>query len=352
VNIAVFAGHRADWSHLEHVCTAIPDRQLIVTDALLNSITEGIADVHCIVTVPPTRTLLETVESMGAIQGQVARILSRHRPRALLLYGDRSETAAAAIAGSTLGLPVAHIEGGDETYGGCPDDNFRHAITKLASLHFATNSESAIRIVNMGEEAWRVHEVGLPVLDCKPADDVRERYGVAAPILYCEHPVGGVSHMVESMAALGRLHDEGYDVIAIRPNGDAGSDLGALNRLRQYHSRVQVFGNIPTADYHGLLSVALCVVGNSSAGIKEAPAFGCPCINVGERQKGRLRGANVVDVPHDSEAIYAAIKRCDDLEWRGKLRRSASPYGRGGASKKIAEVLRHADFSKRKKVAA
>lgn len=348
--VAIFSGHRAEWSHLEHVCAAIPDRQLIVTSTLLTQVEEGIADVDHIVHAAPTRTLLETVESMAGVQREVARVLSATRPDVLLVYGDRCETAAAAFAGCALGVPVAHIEGGDETYGGCADDNLRHAITKLASLHFATNAESAIRIVNMGEEAWRVHEVGLPVLDgaVTDADEVRRKYGLhGGPLaVFCMHPVGGIDRSYEVLAAILRMVSFiGLQVVTIAPNGDAGS--------APYNWTLPTLSNIPRADYHGLLAIADCVVGNSSAGIKEAPAFGCPCVNIGDRQKGRLRGANVIDLGHDADAIYAAIRKCvTDLPWRAAVRRAASPYGGRGASAKIATVLGYADLVSRKKVAA
>jgi UDP-N-acetylglucosamine 2-epimerase (non-hydrolysing)/GDP/UDP-N,N'-diacetylbacillosamine 2-epimerase (hydrolysing) len=213
----------------------------------------------------------------------------------------------------------------------------------------------------MGEEAWRVHDVGLPVLDGKATtpDELREKYGLwpGRPVaVFCMHPVGGIGRAYEACDAVDMAStDLGLQVVAIAPNGDAGADNieQEFARISSGYRNIHMHGNIPRADYHGLLQIADCVIGNSSAGIKEAPAFGCPCVNIGDRQKGRLRGANVIDVGHDADEIYAAIVRCvTDMPWRAAVRRAPSPYGGAGASRRIATVLGYADLTRRKKVTA
>jgi UDP-N-acetylglucosamine 2-epimerase (non-hydrolysing)/GDP/UDP-N,N'-diacetylbacillosamine 2-epimerase (hydrolysing) len=265
-----------------------------------------------------------------------------------------------------MGIPTAHVEGGDYTEGGALDDTVRHAMTKLAHLHFTTNEHAAERVRRLGEEEWRVFNVGLPALDlaaasefASPAEITRElALDPARPVvLFCQHSVAteardAARQVQPALAALARLASAGHQVIITYPNNDAGgraiiqaihATFGAS--VGDRHPNVQIHQSLGRHRFHGVLNLigrvgAGAFVGNSSALIKETPFFGCPAVNVGPRQQGRLRGDNVIDVEYDETRIYAAIERCAaDAGFRTHCRGCKNPYGAGNAGPRIAEVL-------------
>lgn len=303
-----------------------------------------------------------TAQAIGTGILSVGRILAELKPDFLLIYGDRYETFAAAIAGSQLSIPVAHVEGGDYTEGGALDDSVRHAITKLSHLHFATNTQAVQRLTGLGEEPWRINNVGLPVLDLVSAgvyaspEEVAKRLDLdlSLPIvLFCQHSVAtefdqAGKQTVPSLTALETLAGQHYQVIITHPNSDAGGRriLKELHDLEQRQIPGITFRpSLGRYLFHGVLNVIGQVgrgacVGNSSGGIKETPAFGCPSVNIGSRQRGRLRGTNVIDVPYEADATVAAIQRCvEDQEWRSHCRHCVNPYGRGDSGARVAEIL-------------
>lgn len=307
-------------------------------------------------------TLYATAQAIGTGVLSLSRILDELRPDILLMCADRFEGFAAVITGTQMGIPTAHIEGGDITEGGALDDSVRHAITKLAHLHFTTNPDASRRVIALGEEPWRVHTVGLPMLDLvaegmfAPASEVLARYALdpARPIVcFTQHSVATEFEMAAeqirpSLQVLEKLARDGYQIIITYPNNDAGGRkiISVLEELRERHvPEVRFYKSLGRYFYHGLLNVCgrtgrgVCV-GNSSSGIKETPAFGCPVVNIGARQNGRLRAENVIDVPYDAARIEAAIRRCiEDESWRAHCRTCENPYGKGNAGWKISEIL-------------
>jgi UDP-N-acetylglucosamine 2-epimerase (non-hydrolysing)/GDP/UDP-N,N'-diacetylbacillosamine 2-epimerase (hydrolysing) len=306
-------------------------------------------------------TLFATAQAIGTGVLSISRILEELRPDLLLVYADRFESFAALIAGTQMTIPTAHVEGGDYTDGGALDDSVRHAMTKLAHLHFTTNAQAAERVRRLGEEPWRVFDVGFPVLDLVVAGlyaSVEETAGdlgldLARPVvLFCQHSVTSeFDHAAEqvrpSLAALEDLAQDGYQIIVTYPNSDAGGrriieEICALAARRV--PGIQVVKSLGRRGFHGVLNVigqsTGALVGNSSAGIKETPAFRCPAVNIGSRQRGRLRADNVIDAPYDRDAIVRAIRRAvEDTDFRERCRRSVNPYGAGNAGPRIAEVL-------------
>lgn len=307
-------------------------------------------------------SLHATARAIGAGILSLSRTLEDLRPEFLLVPGDRYEGFAAVIAASQMNIPVAHLEGGDYTEGGALDDSVRHAMTKLAHIHFTTNEQSAERVRKLGEEDWRVHNVGLPILDLAAAgdyatpDEVRTSLPIdlSRPvILFCQHSVstefGQAEAQVQpSLDALEILALKGYQVIITYPNNDVGGRT-IIQQIRAFQKKnfpnVVVRTSLGRYLYHGVLNAigrigrGACV-GNSSSGIKETPFFGCPVVNVGSRQQGRLRGTNIIDVAYDSEAIAFAVERCvEDDEWRVRCQESENPYSAGDAGAQIAEVL-------------
>jgi UDP-hydrolysing UDP-N-acetyl-D-glucosamine 2-epimerase len=307
-------------------------------------------------------TLFATAQAIGTGILSLSRILDDLRPDFLLVYADRYESFAAMVTGTQMNIPTVHIEGGDYTEGGALDDSVRHAMTKLAHLHFATNLEAAERIRRMGEEPWRVTVVGLPSLDLVAAGlyadpgETQATLGLdfARPIvLFCQHSVTTEFEQSEAQAgpslkSLELLAGQGYQVIITYPNNDAGGRriMQLIQVLEERHiHNIKVFKSLGRYRFHGVLNVIGrigrgAMVGNSSAGIKETPGFGCPSVNIGSRQQGRLRANNVIDVSYDAESIAAAIRRCvDDDEFRRQCQTCENPYGAGNAGPRIADVL-------------
>ncbi len=290
-------------------------------------------------------TLVATARAIGSGILSLGPALERLRPDWLLVYGDRYESLAAMIAGTQMGIPTAHVEGGDYTEGGALDDSVRHAMTKLAHVHFPTNDAAAERILRLGEEPWRVHTVGLPSLDLVVAgqyaepDEVAMELGLDAErpvVLFCQHSVAteaekAAAQVSPSLEALEALALQGVQVILTYPNSDAGG----RRMIEQIEQRsecdgIRIVKSLGRRRFLGVLDLIGrhgrgAFVGNSSAGIKETPIFGCPVVNVGPRQRGRLRGENVLDVPYDAVAIVAATMRCiEDDGFRARCRMGAT----------------------------
>ncbi|TMQ50371.1 MAG: UDP-N-acetylglucosamine 2-epimerase (hydrolyzing) [Candidatus Eisenbacteria bacterium] len=306
--------------------------------------------------------LFGTAQAIGSGVLSVSGILNELRPDFVVVYADRFESFAALIASTQMSMPTAHIEGGDYTEGGALDDSVRHAMTKLAHLHFTTNEQAAERVRNMGEEPWRVFNVGFPALDLVAAglyanrEEVLEQFGLDASrpvVLFCQHSVAtefdkAAEQVVPALEALEVIARKGYQVILTYPNNDAGGRR-IIAVLEEFASagvpNVQCVKSLGRHHFHGVLNLIGrvgrgCFVGNSSAGIKETPAFGCPAVNIGTRQQGRLRAANVIDVPYSQSSIVDAVRRCvEDEMFRHTCQTCVNPYGAGNAGPRIAEVL-------------
>ena len=313
-------------------------------------------------------TLFSTAQAIGTGVLSLSQILDELRPDFLVVYADRYEGFSAMVAGTQMNIPTAHIEGGDYTEGGALDDSVRHAMTKLAHLHFATNEQAVARILRLGEETWRVFNVGQPSLDLVNAglyaspEEVAVTLGIIPErpvLLFCQHSVTtefeqAVEQVGPSLDALRTMAGEGYQVLVTYPNNDAGGRriVQEIEKLRG-SANILIVPNLGRHVFHGVLNVIGRIgkgafVGNSSAGIKETPAFGCPSVNIGSRQQGRLRADNVLDVPYDSAAILAAVHRCvEDERFRLQCKSCKNPYGAGNAGPRIAEVLATIPLDKR-----
>ncbi len=306
---------------------------------------------------------VSTAQAIGSGVLAISRALDEIRPDIMVVYADRFEGFAAVIAASQMNIPTAHIEGGDLTEGGALDDSVRHAMSKLAHLHFTTNQQATNRILAMGEEAWRVHTVGFPAIDLisegrfAGAEEVKEKLklDLARPVvLFTQHSITtefehAAVQVWPSIQAMRQLAEQGVQVVLTYPNNDTGGPaiITELAALAKYSlPDIQVHRSLGRHLYHGVLalardpSVRVACVGNSSSGIKETPAFGCPTVNIGSRQSGRLRGANVIDTEYDQGEIAAAVMRClHDKAFRTTCRNTDNPYYLGDAGKKISAVL-------------
>lgn len=289
-------------------------------------------------------------KTIGVAMLGLADVLGRLRPDLLLLIADRFEMLAPAAAALALRIPIAHIEGGDVSEGAI-DEAVRNALTKLGHLHFTTTETARRRVIAMGEEPWRVHRVGAPSLDHLRRSTLPDRgqleaaLGVALDrptILVVYHPVTlERDTTVEADALFAALARFPQQILFAFPNADAGS-RALIERARAFcggRGGAGLFVNLAPALYWSLLREAAVLVGNSSSGIMEAASLGKPVVDVGIRQQGRERGANVIDAPARADAIAAAIRRALSPGFAASLGDLQNPYGDGRAAAGIVDVL-------------
>lgn len=279
----------------------------------------------------------------------ITKILRKKKHDFILVLGDRGEMLAASIAGAHMNIPVIHVGGGYVS--GSIDDRLRDAITIFSDIHFTPNKKSAERVIALGAKPSSVYVVGAPDLDAirnkefaKPKEIARKFHLdlTKSIILVSQHPVTteveeSGDQMRETMEAVVEM---GMQTIVINPNADAGGRrmLRVINESKNVPF-VQIYRNVPYASHLGLMNVADVMVGNSSAGIIEAPSFGLPVVNIGTRQEGRERAENVIDVGYDRKEIIVALKRALTPEFKRIAKSCKNPYGDGKTGEKIVNIL-------------
>ena len=287
-------------------------------------------------------------KSLGVFMIQLPEILKQMGADMILIAGDRGEQLIGAIVGAHLYIPTAHIQGGELS--GNIDGVARHAITKFAHIHFAANEDAARRVLSLGEEPHRVHNVGAPMLDelvggfITPAAQIYKKFNLkkGEPIIIfvyhstTEELSSLESQMNEIMPAVSKF---GYQTVVILNNSDAGSKIIRRKILEHKKSFMTLYPNVKRQNYAGLLNVASAIVGNSSSGILEAPTFALPAVNIGNREHGRLQGANVINVGYDSKEIEVAIRKALNPKFKERLKKMPNPYGDGKSSKRIVDIL-------------
>ena len=365
--IGVVTVSRSDYGHLRPVLEALrraPDLELLLLVAGMHLASEfglTVRDIEADGFPISARVEMlgggDTPEAVAAATGRgvagFGEAFARLRPDVVVVLGDRFEMLAAAVAALPFALPVAHIHGG-EVSEGAMDNQIRHAITKLAHLHFASAEPHARRIAAMGEEPWRIHTVGAPGLDRLATTEPLPRAALARErglpeagpwLLVTFHPVtleyrDTAAHIDELLAALEKT--DGFIVITY-PNADTAGRL-IIERIEEFAGRhprrCRLAKSLGERLYLSLLRHADLMIGNSSSGLIEAPTFGLPVVNVGSRQRGRLRGANVIDVEPSREDILRGIEAAQALPFRVRARAAANPYGDGHAAPRVVDVLR------------
>jgi len=283
----------------------------------------------------------------------MVKAFSSLQPDVVVVLGDRFEILAAAQAAMLTRRPIAHIHGGEATEG-VMDDAIRHAVTKLAHLHFVAADAYRHRVIQMGEEPKRVFTVGalgldpIASLDLPGRAELEKEIGFALgegyllvtyhPVTLADDPMRGAR---ELLAAVDQFQQR--RVLFTGVNADAGH-LSVSRLISGYvaaHAdRAVLRASLGSRLYLAAVKHAAAVVGNSSSGLIEAPCFSVPTVNVGDRQRGRLRGESVVDVPEERTAITAAIRRACDPQFRAGINPARSPYGAPGAARRIRDVLR------------
>ncbi len=301
----------------------------------------------------------ESPTSMAKTTGlgvlELATVFDNLKPQIVVTVADRYETLATAVAASYMNITLAHVQGGEVS--GSIDEKVRHAVTKLSDVHLVATKLAAERVIRMGEDPQSVHCTGCPSVDlaadmgAAPALDFDpiQKYGGVGPsldlskgyVVVMQHPVTteyeqARRHVTETLNAVAEL---GLPAAWFWPNVDAGSD-GTSTGIRAFREAVaprniHFFKNMVPTDFLRLIYNSRVLVGNSSVGIREASFLGVPVVNIGTRQAGRERGANVIDVDYDRTEILDAMRKQLD---HGRYGRDTT-YGDGSAGKRIADVL-------------
>lgn len=293
---------------------------------------------------------LGMAKTIGVAVLGLADSLDRIRPDLLLVVADRYEMLAPASVALALRIPVAHVEGGEISEGAI-DDAVRNALTKLSHVHFTSTEAARRRVIGMGEEEWRVHRAGAPSLDhlrrrrLVDRAELEARLGLSLSeptLLVSYHPVTLARDTLEEADALfSALGSVTGQLLFCHPNADAGS-RALVERERAFlaaRGSGRVFVNLDPLTYWSLLRHVEAFVGNSSSGLMETPSFALPTVNVGVRQRGRERAANVLDAPAEAKAIRKRIAEARSPRFRRSLEGMTNPYGDGCASARIVEVL-------------
>ena len=291
-------------------------------------------------------------KSMGLGLIGFAQAYDRVLPDVLLVLGDRFEMHAGALAALPFKIPIAHIHGGEISEGAF-DDALRHSITKLSHLHFVSTEEYARRVMQMGEEPWRVSVSGAPSLDnlrnvaLLGRQELEARFGLflkGDPLLVTYHPVTleyeqTEWQMSELLAAIQALD---LPVVFTLPNADTNGRVikRMMENCVKEHPKARIVDNLGTQGYFSLMACAVAMVGNSSSRIIEAPSFKLPVVNIGTRQDGRVRSKNVLDVGYSRAEIREAITRAISPGFRAGLDGLVNPHGDGHAAERIVGKLK------------
>lgn len=315
-------------------------------------------------------TLLNTdretqrVKGVGFLTTALSQTCEREKPDFLLVLGDREESIATCLVGNYMNILTIHIGGGDPVFGNA-DDPIRFACSKLAHIHCTTSQNYADNLLKIGEDSFRIVNSGntsYPNIHKEPAKTRKEiskflDFDIENTdyVVFLKHPLS--SEVKEAYRQM-KISLDGVEkvvtkknikVVGIYPNTDPGSFmiLDAINEIQ--NSNIRFFKTLPRDFFINIMRNALCLVGNSSMGILEAPFYKLPVVNIGNRQKGRLNAGNVEFVSYEKEKIYKAInKACFNDKYRDKIKKIKNPYGDETSSQKIVKFVKRIDVKDRK----
>ena len=367
--ICFVIGSRANYSSIKSVMTAVKlDKHLtfqliLSTSSVLQrygNVSEVIEDDgfrvdEKVFNLIEGETPLTMAKSTGLCLIELSSIFSRLKPDLVFAVGDRFEVMAVVLAASYMNIPIAHTMGGEVT--GTIDESIRHAITKFSHIHFPATKEAAKRIKKLGENENNIFYVGCPRIDYvkevlskkKPfnnavlSEGVGIKFDINKPFLILSyHPVTTEFENIDrqTKVILDCINILDIPTIILWPNPDAGSSkiakLIRIYRENKLLKKAHFYKNLPTDVYINLLNKYLCIVGNSSSGIREGNYLGVPCVNIGSRQNSRERGENVFDVSFEKTKILDAIK----IQIKNGKYKKGTLYGNGTASNKIIKILK------------
>ena len=368
-NICVVIGSRANYSsiksgmmaiathpelELQLVCgaSAILDRYGSVVELIRSDGFEPDAEVYMLIEGETPATMAKST-GLGLLE--LPGVFERLKPDFVLTVGDRFETMATTLAAAYMNIPVAHTMGGEVT--GTIDESIRHAVTKFAHVHFPASQDALERIIKLGEKPEDVHLVGCPRIDLVAdilaqsrgalgedlfGEGVGQSFDLDKPfVLVSQHPVTteygtGEQQINQTLEA---VVQSGLPAIVLWPNSDAGSEdiSRGIRKWREngFGVNMHFFKNLPIDVYVRLMRRTVCLIGNSSSGIREGAFIGTPCINIGSRQTARERGSNVIDVVGGTALILEALNK----QIAHGPYASEPVYGDGTAGIKIADIL-------------
>lgn len=361
--VAYISGTRADFGLMTPVLKAIEASDKLQLDLfatgihLMDEFGHTVDYVHK--QFPRTKIIPATFKSddrlgmakfMGNYLQKAVAILSREKVDLILILGDRVEMICSALAATYLGIPTAHLHGGEIT--STIDEVARHAITKLASLHFTATEDSAQRIKKMGEEEWRIFVVGAPALDVilnetlPTREELFQKMGLDPKnkiILVVQHPVTeqiskAGRQMAETIAAVKSFN---LPAVLTFPHPDPGGrQIIRVIEKEKNNPLFKIFKSLEFRDWLALEKEAAVMLGNSSAGIIESAAFKTPVVNIGDRQNGRLQSGNVINVGYNRAEIARAIeKSLSDKDYLKKVKKVKNIWGDGKTALKVRQIL-------------
>lgn len=292
-------------------------------------------------------------ECMASAISRFAAFFRDNRFDLLIVLGDRYEIPAFCIAAMNERIPIAHIAGG-ETTEGAVDEAFRHSVTKMSYLHFTAAAEYRKRVIQLGENPDRVYNVGslnvenILSLNKAKREELEEFLGISLEkpfALMTFHPVtlegdDPKQQAEEVIAAMVNTPDINY--ICTKANADVGGMVinEMLKEAADAYDNIYLYSSLGQIRYLSLMQDAAFVLGNTSSGIGEAPIFNTPTVNIGDRQKGRIRAESIIDCVTDEESIISAINKARSDEFLKKIENMTNPYGNGNASKQIVNILK------------
>jgi UDP-hydrolysing UDP-N-acetyl-D-glucosamine 2-epimerase len=333
MDIVVISGSRADRGPLKPVVEALKAELIFLP--------------HYEVSNPSDAAL----SASHACHQTVSLLYEREVPDFAIVLGDRHEVLGAVTALNLMNIPIAHLSGGDITEGS-QDNAMRHAITKLSHIHFPTNTDAAARIIDMGEESWRVFTVGCPGIDkvlateLIPKEEVCRRLGITAPYILVSYQPATLSDdpIEEAQILLDYLSVAGMPCVFASVNPDAFSThIGQMFANFSVRHNGIIF-DMPQRLYLSAMKHCEYMIGNSSSGFYEAPTLKVPFINIGDRQKGRIAAANILSV--QAKDIAAAVTHLHGI----KMLQITNPYGDGHAAEHIASIMRSVGTINRRKL--
>ena len=322
-------------------------------------------NVHRIHTSLEASDLSSMAKTTGLSIIELSSFYNYHKPEIVITIADRFETISSSIAASYQNIPLAHIQGGEIT--GNIDEKVRHANTKLSDYHFVSNEKAYQRVLRLGENPQYIFNTGCPSLDLANKiklndsnnfNPFEKNAGVGKKfnlinkgyLVLLQHPdtnsYGDVKKQI--ITSLQAIEKFGMPAFIFWPNMDLGTDLLSkeLRRFREKNNEKNFYyiKNLKPNDFLNLISKSYCLIGNSSCGIRECSFLGVPVVNIGNRQNGRLKGPNVINVKHDSKEILNAIQKCRNLNPQ-----KVEIYGDGNSGLKIASILEKIQLISEKK---
>lgn len=370
--ICIFSGTRADYGHLYWIIKNINDDpdlilQLLVSGSHLEQDfgetwkvieNDGFIIDKKVKMIQPEDDPLSIAASMSAAITGYSEAFQKLEPKIIVILGDRYEALAAALAATILNIPVAHIHGGELTDGAL-DNAFRHAITKLAHIHFTATAEYRQRVIQMGEQPNLVFNLGAPGLDyvenfigMDPSlFESKTNFKLAKTnFLVTFHPVTlghpdnikSINNLIEALEEFPEAH-----ILITKSNAD--SDGLKINSVieayaQDHPNRISIHASLGQCLFFTALSIMDVIIGNSSSGIIEAPALGIPTVNIGPRQHGRSRAPSIIDCEDSTEEITQGIKKSLAPSFKKMCQQRQTPYLVNNASSKIVEKLKSLSF--------